>query len=363
MCGGSPRGTGKCFWELYARLAGAHSEWRVTLYHRNVNRMNELPAGNLKARRIEMLGDRWGIWRRVRLPLAAWIGRADVLHCPANIGPGVSLVPTLLTIHDLIPLQEEFRSSRTLRWGAAVSHAARKARCITTPSQYSKRQIVEVMGIPEEKIVVHPWGPNPNCRPAAEGSEVNRARAVCGMEADRPYVMALGGEDPRKNTRRILKAWALLTSSRMRDAALLVIGMHDAMINHLAREFAEMVDAGRCILMGYLSEDDMTVLMSGAEIVCFPSLSEGFGLPVLDAFASHTAVLTSRETSIPEVAGDAAYYVDPRSEDSIARGLKELLRDDALRAALVVAGTNRLPQFTWEHCTQQFCRAIEACLP
>ncbi len=360
MCTPAPRGTGKCFAELYRRVAAVRPHWHIVLYHRGSPAGGAWPP-SIETRRIEMRGDRWALWERVRLPLAARAASAALLHCPANTAPPLPLSPLLLTVHDLIPLQREFASAESARWGAVVARAARAARRITTPSEYSKRQIMETFGVSAGKIIVHPWAPHPNCRPEPDCRRLNDALTHCGLDAGRPYVLAFGGNDPRKNTRRMLQAWASLGPADAAGAVLLVVGMQNPLLARLSGEFAGCIRDRRCVLAGYVSEPDLTVLLAGAELLCYPSLSEGFGLPVLDAFACHTPVLTSRETSIPEVAGEAVHYVDPRSVESIARGLRLLLSDDTVRAALAVRGAERVRAFTWDRCVRRFCRAVEEC--
>jgi len=129
--------------------------------------------------------------------------------------------------------------------------------------------------------------------------------------------------------------------------------------SELRRVAASEDELSSCHLQSYVPESDLVLLLGGALFLCFPSLSEGFGLPVLDAFACHTAVLTSRETSIPEVAGEAALYVDPHCANSIAQGIQTLLSDRDLREDLVARGQERLPQFSWQGCVETFCATIE----
>jgi glycosyltransferase involved in cell wall biosynthesis len=355
------RGIGKCLVELYRHLATIRTEWHFSMFHRNSGETDPFQGmPNIESRKIEMPGDRWGLWQRSRLPLAAkWVG-ADVLHCPANTGPRWPLVPMVLTIHDLIPLQPEFVTERSRVWGRDVAAAARRARRITTPSSYSKSQIVDAFAIPAEKIAVHHWGPNPMCRPIDNPAELASVTHAHGLEEGRPYVMAFGGADPRKNGRRILCAWERLPSTLRKQYSLVMIGVQEPLLAELQNWGRAAGMAGSCVINGYVSEGDVATLLGGASLLCYPSLSEGFGLPVLDAFACETAVLTSKVTSIPEVAGDAVHYVDPNSEQEIADGISFLLRDHGARAELVEKGRQRLALFSWQQCAETFCEAVES---
>jgi alpha-1,3-rhamnosyl/mannosyltransferase len=193
----------------------------------------------------------------------------------------------------------------------------------------------------------------------ADVTALHAARRECGVETDRPMVLAFGGIDPRKNTRRILQAWQSMGNERRCGAVLVVIGMQEPLLGQLGADFRELVQSGECRLVGYVGEEHFAALLGGCEVLCYPSLSEGFGLPVLDAFASRTAVLTSRVTSIPEVAGDAAHYVEPYCVESIASGLAVLLQDDDLRGELIEKGSDRVRDFSWERCASIFAQVLE----
>lgn len=356
------RGTGKCFTEVYRRAAALRPEWRFVMFHR-AGPVSYVFAdvANVQPRAVEIKGDRWALWQKVRLPLAARAAGADVLHCPANTGPAHPLVPMLLTVHDLIPMEPGFATPSSRRWGRRVAKAARKAKIITTPSEHTKRQLVKTFSLDAGKIRVIPWAANPACKPVEDRAELARVRAAHGLSADRPYAIAFGGQDPRKNTRRLVQAWARLPAGGEDRPQLLVVGMQEPMLGELQREVRAGGLGETCVLCGYVPEADLLALLSGAEIVCYPTLSEGFGLPVLDAFACGTAVLTSRVTSVPEVAGDAAVYVDPHSADDIARGVADLMGDEAARLELARVGRERARQFTWDRCAEAYCAALAEC--
>jgi glycosyltransferase involved in cell wall biosynthesis len=187
---------------------------------------------------------------------------------------------------------------------------------------------------------------------------LNRIRARYGLEADQPYVFAFGAADPRKNTERLIRSWAMLPDRLRRDYALLLVGIHDRVMQEFRTLVKELGLEPKCILHGFADERDISSLISGATVLCYPSLSEGFGLPVLDAFQCETAVLASNTTSLPEVAGDAAVLVDPRDGEAIGRGLQELLENPGLRAELIRRGLSRLATFTWEACADRLARVF-----
>jgi glycosyltransferase involved in cell wall biosynthesis len=353
------RGTGKNLIDLYRRLARCRPQWHFLLFHQGQGRDDpfaDLP--NVENRHIDIKGDRLNLWEQVRLPLAARMARARVLHCPDQTGPRHPLGPMLVTIHDVVPLEIEPESERAKLWGRRVAASARKARHIVTPSEYSKRQIVERFGIRPEKITVNYWAADEGCKRVSDPAELNRTRAKYGLEPGRPYVFGFGAADPRKNTRRILQAWAGLPAHLRAGCALLIVGIQEPALTGFRKLADELGLQGGCFLCGFAAEEDLPGLLSGATALCYPSLCEGFGLPVVDAFACETAVVTSNTTSLPEVTGDAAVLVDPLDVQSIRDGLQRLLSDGALRADLISRGRERLKRFTWECCVDCVARLL-----
>jgi glycosyltransferase involved in cell wall biosynthesis len=183
-------------------------------------------------------------------------------------------------------------------------------------------------------------------------SEIDRVRVRYGLSAGRPYVLAFGAADPRKNTRRILRAWAGLDLGVRERTGLLIVGLQGPILEELRAEARAIAPEGACVLAGFAEESDLPALMSGAEALCYPSLSEGFGLPVLDAFACGTPVLTSTTTSLPEVAGEAALLVDPMDTDAIREALRQMVTRPDVRETLRARGTERLELFSWERCAK-----------
>jgi len=354
------RGTGKNLIDLYRRLAETHPEWTFVLFHQ-VEGPDDPFVGlkNVERCQVDIPGDRFGFWQEIRLPLAARMRGMDVLHCHANTAPRWPMVPMILTIHDLIPLEPEFSTLESQTWGVAVARAARKARRIITPSEYTRGKIVQELGIPADKVVVNHWAPDTGCRKVTDAVELNRVRVKYGLRPDQPYVFAFGAADPRKNTERLIQAWSSVPEWKRKEFALLLVGIQDWARETFQHQIKELGLEATCLLHGFAQEEDISALTSGATVLCYPSLSEGFGLPILDAFRCETAVVTSNSSSLPEVAGDAAVFVDPRDVGSIARGLTELLENTALREELVRRGTVRLGQFTWEACTSRLARVFE----
>jgi glycosyltransferase involved in cell wall biosynthesis len=314
---------------------------------------------NVEAQQIDLPGaDRFNLWEQLRLPLAARTAGANVLHCPANTGPRYPLLPMILTIHDLIPLELEPDASPTRRWVHRVAAAARRATYIATVSEYSKRQLIRYLRTRDAKIKVVPPAVEGRAGPVVSAAEWERVAARYGLERDRPYVLAFGAADPRKNTTRILQAWGRLPEPLRRHAQLLVVGIQEDSLAHFRRTATEVGAGSACLVHAFVPEADLAALLGEARTLCYPSLAEGFGLPILEAYWSNTAVLTSNRSCLPEVAGSAALFVDPFDVAAIAIGLERLLTDDTLHADLVAKGRERRLNFSWKHSAECLARIL-----
>jgi glycosyltransferase involved in cell wall biosynthesis len=355
------RGTGKNLIDLYRRVARQQPGWSFLMIHRNAgvdDPFHDEP--NIEAVAVDMPGDRWHLWEHVRLPLTARAWKADVLHAPANTAPRRSLVPLVVTIHDLIPLDTAADPATARRWEREVGYGARRARRIITPSAYTRARIIDHFGVPGDRIVVNPWAPDTSAVRVEDEAEHDRVRRRYGLADRQPYVLAFGASDPRKNTQRILDAWVAMGAGARRQAALLVVGIQGPILDEWRRAMASRLPEGNWSLMGFADEADMPALLSGALAVCYPSLSEGFGLPVLDAFACGTPVITSTVTSLPEVAGDAALLVDPTDTAAIGRAMADLIARPDLADSLRERGRRRLALYSWDRCARTVAETLTA---
>ena len=355
------RGTGKTLVDLYRQLALSRPTWRFHVFHQlpltASDPLRDIP--NLVRHRIDLPGHRWDSWLQAGLPLMARLTGSQVLHAPANVGPRLALLPCVVTIHDLIPLQMEPESPATRHWLARVRRGANAARRILTDSEYSRTVLLKELGLPPEKVIVNHWAPDRMSIRVTSEATLRAVRARYGLE-DRPFLLGFGASAARKNTPRILEAWSQLPVDVRTGSRLLLIGIQRDALAGFQALAQRLKVADTSVLQGYAPDEDVAALLSASRGLCYPSLCEGFGLPVLDAFACGTSVLTSNGTSLVEVAGDAAILVEPTSTTAIAEGMKRLLTDDALRARLIDRGTKRLALFTWEACAARVAAVFEA---
>ncbi len=293
----------------------------------------------------------WGHWwEQISLPKA--VPEAALLWSPANSGP-IRVPRQVVTLHDLSVLDhpEWFTPAFSGWYGLLLPQLARRARRIITDSVFSRERILDRLGVSEELVAVIPCGVDREQFRPRSAEETAAVRAKYGLQA--PYLLFVGTQAPRKNLDSLLKAWARLQVPPER-AELILTG---AQSGPFRRPGSEPLPAGvRSI--GYVAEDNLAQLYSGAHALVIPSRYEGFGLPALEAMASGTPVVASHNTSFPEVLGDAAVMVDPASIDSIAEGISRILEDDAHRARLRARGLDRARQYSWESTAEQIRRVL-----
>jgi alpha-1,3-rhamnosyl/mannosyltransferase len=278
----------------------------------------------------------------------AWnlLGRQiDLFHCSNQCHNPPQNTLLTATVHDMTCwLTPEFHSAANVKADAHFAERVlKRADGLIAVSENSRRDAIQLLGLREDRIVaIHP-GVAPRFFDVA-AVEVERVRAKLGLE--RPYVLSVGTIEPRKNTDRLLSAWQALPRD-LRDAFTLVFAGPPGWASEATKSALKSGQDGVRYL-GYVDEGDLAGLTAGAAVLAYPSLYEGFGLPVAQAMASGVAVMTSNLSSLPEVAGDAAEYADPRSVDSIRSALEKLLESPDLRRELGVRGRRRAEQFRWE---------------
>lgn len=287
---------------------------------------------------------------RYEKPRTEWFERFDVLFAPNFVPPPTRTRRLVLTVHDLAFKRfPESTPLATRRWLTRLDRALVQAAQVIAVSEATKRDLVELYPVDPGRVTVVPHGVDRDLFRPAPSDEIEGVRRRFGING--PYLFFVGGIEPRKNLPRLVRGFARIAGEA--DAVLVVAGASVPWNPEGRAELAQVL-AGipedlrrRIVFAGYLADRDKVALLSGAEALVFPSLYEGFGLPVLEAMACGTPVLTSNVSALPEVAGDAAILVDPLDEESIADGMKRLLDDRGLRGRLRAAGLARAGGFSW----------------
>jgi glycosyltransferase involved in cell wall biosynthesis len=292
------------------------------------------------------------LWEQTVLP---WRLGRGVLWSPCATGP-LAVASQVVTIHDcaFFDCPDCFTPAFARWYQCLVPRLARRAARILTVSSFSRNRICELFRIAPEKVVVAPNGVSSHWRPAAE-AEIAEVRARLGLK--QPYVLYVGSIEPRKNLPRLLAAWQRLGAEKD-GVELVLVGAQ----GHVFREAGFEQLPGDVRATGFLPDADLRSLFTGAEAFAFPSLYEGFGLPVLEAMACGAPVVCSQATALSEVAGDAAILVDPLDAESIADGLSRVLADRELRETLRQRGFVRAGQFGWDATAQQVWGVLSTAL-
>lgn len=345
--------------------ARAH-RWRLYA-HERADLAAFLPAGEAPAAELCLLP-----WRRAwtHRALAAEVVRRPpgVLFVPAHVVPCVlparRLPPCVVTVHDLgyrafpqaHPLPQRLYLEWSTRWSA---HAA--ARVIAV-SEATRGDLARAYGTPTAKITVVHEAAAP--APAAGPDEIAAVQARHGLA--RPYALYVGTLQPRKNLVRLMQAYARLHSRHDggKDPGFDLVlagapGWLSAPIRDEAARLQQAGLAGRIHLAGFVPDGDLAPLLRGARLFCYPSLYEGFGLPILEAQSAGVPVVTARNSSLPEVAGDAALLVDPEDVDALAAAMLTLSRDEGLRQRLIEAGYANVARFSWEKAARETLAVLE----
>ena len=291
------------------------------------------------------------------LPLAARKHKIELLHNFAMTGPRFAPVPQVTSTHDVIYATHPESHSALMRFGQSVlvPQGARSARRVLTLSEASADTIVDKLKIPREKIDVVPIA----ARKPGPPTPADELRKKLDL-GDAPLILATSARRGHKNLGRLLEAVAKLKAD---PAPTLVLpGYATGAEDELTQQIAALGLTDRVKLLGWITDADLDGLYAAAELLAFPSLAEGFGLPVLEAMQHGTPVATSNLSSMPEVGGDAAAYFDPYDVDDIARTIDGLLADPAKREQLAAAGRERAAEFSWQRAAELTLAAYERVL-
>lgn len=248
-------------------------------------------------------------------------------------------MPFVITVHDLIHLSfsEDKKNLQKIYYEWLIKPTLRKAYKIITVSDYSKKKIIEWSGVPENKVIIVHGG-------VSQYFSTQNKKHAPGY----PYVLHVGNTKKHKNIERLIQAFA--NAKIDSSIRLILTGKNSEKLTALIQK-NHLQD--RIVFSGILSEEKLAEYYSGALAFLFPSLYEGFGLPVLEAMASGIPVLTANTTSLPEVAGDAALLVDPVSMDAISRNIEKIVDDSELRKILIKKGLERVKHFSWEKAAER----------
>jgi len=287
--------------------------------------------------------------------------RADLVHIPLNLVPLLMPRPYVVTIHDMGSLlfgdRAQMRAGfRMFLFRRGLLRAAR----VIAVSAATRRDVESVLGIPSDRIRQIYEAPDPHFvrAPDSAARSSEHQQTLERYQIDYPFILYAGAVRPQKNIPRLVEAFAVLRGDLERhpvykDLRLIIIGDEITKYPALRRAVIKTRVEKLVRFLGFVPLDTLRVFFEAASAFVFPSLHEGFGLPPLEAMAAGTPVVTSNVSSLPEVAGDAAMLVNPENVFDIARGIREVLLDDELRAGLIRRGHEQVRRFSWATAARQ----------
>lgn len=285
------------------------------------------------------------VWEQFWLPVLARRYKVDLLHSPANVAPLFYSGPSVVNIHDLCFVVNPQWYSYAFRtvYNFIIPRLARRASRVITCSNNSKNDLLHFCKLQADKVSLVYWAVDDIF--LGGGSEDN-SPALPAIKEIGPYILYVGSLEPRKNINTLIDAFVSMRRSHpgLRPKLVLIGGESPlfADVRLKVREYAEDI-----VFKGFVDDQTLKAYYANASLVAYPSLYEGFGLPPLEAMASGTPVVTSDSSSLPEVVGDAAYKIDPRSIDQLAIAMADVLLRPEIRERLVTAGRSQVKQFNW----------------
>ncbi|MGD8804963.1 MAG: glycosyltransferase family 1 protein, partial [Chloroflexota bacterium] len=302
------------------------------------------------------ISERWlyRLWYRLQLPVRVeWFtGRLDLFHSPDFVLPPVNdAIPTLLTVHDLSYLHfpETFTPALVNYLNKVVPRSVGRASHILADSEATRRDIVERYNVPVERITVLYSGVGERFKPVNNEARLRRVREKYGI-GKRPYILSVSTLQPRKNYEMLIRAFKDIAATRPHN--LVIAGGKGWLYERVTEEIRLQGLNDRVLLIGFADDEDLPALYSGASLFAYPSLYEGFGLPLLEAMACGVPVLNSNASCLPEVAGKATRQLPPDDQAAWTQAMNSLLADSGQRSRMVAAGFLQARKFTWTRAAQ-----------
>lgn len=307
---------------------------------------------------IEISGFNYIFWEQVMLPIYAQKYGLDILHCTSNTAPLILTIPLILTLHDVIFMEKttgKNTSTNYQKYGNLyrkwlVPTIVQKCKNVVTISEIEKRNIIETLGLKDESVTVVHNGVSRRfgLKPSKVVIEEYRMR----LDLTEEYFLFLGNVEPRKNVQNTVKAFVVFAEQNP-TVKLVITGLKISFIEKILSEINKLYLLKRFLLPGFVNDTTLLFLYSEAKVFLYPSLREGFGLPILEAMAFGIPVVTSNISAMPEVAGNAAFMVNPYSVEEITEGMTSAYKNESLREEKIALGYTRPSLFTWARTANQ----------
>lgn len=302
---------------------------------------------------IEILGFNYIFWEQIMLPIYIKKYGIEILHCTSNTAPLFLSIPLILTLHDVIFMEKSIgknTSSNYQKFGNLyrkwlVPRLVQKCKKIVTISEVEKVNIIKTLSLKEEAVIVIHNGVSRRFGVMMSNELIAEVRKQWNLTND--FFLLLGNVEPRKNVFNTVMAFASFAEKNAK-LKLVITGLDLAFIKDILLKIGKEKLLSQFVITGFVSEKVLYTLYSEAKVFLYPSLREGFGLPILEAMAFGTPVVTSTISSMPEVAGEAAFLVNPFSVEEITLGMKSAYENYNLRQEKIALGYSRISLFTWQ---------------
>lgn len=316
-----------------------------------------LPQTRNMVHKPSRLDERWlyRLWYRLRWPLPVqWFtGSLDLFHSPDFVLPPVhGRIPTLLTVHDLsfVHYPHVYTANLVNYLNRVVPWSVRRATHILADSTATKQDLIDIWQTPAEKVTVLYSGVDSRFKPVSQPEAISQMRAKYNL-GGAPYIFTVGTVQPRKNYQMLIRAFASIAPHEPHN--LVIAGGKGWLYDDILAEVQKYNLVGRVLFTGFVDDADLPALYSEATLFVFPSLYEGFGLPLLEAMACGVPVISSNASCLPEVAGEAAVLLAPQDTAVWATAMQSLIDNPIDRAQLVASGFAQAKQFTWHKAARQ----------
>ncbi|MEI6883259.1 MAG: glycosyltransferase family 1 protein [Bacteroidota bacterium] len=297
---------------------------------------------------------KYPIWEQMMLPAAVRKAGCEILHCTANTAPYYVSLPLVLTLHDIIYMENLslFRKgfSKYQKFGniyrrMVVPSAVRKCKKIITVSEFEKQRISSFFKIDDSRITTIYNGVSSHFRPITNPDVLSRLKFQ--YKLPERFVFFLGNTDPKKNTIGVLKALSLFNKKSSDKLHLVILDFNKEALSKLLGEVGDESLVDYITLTGYIPNSELPGIYTLSSVFLYPSLRESFGIPILEAMACGTPVITSNTSSMPEIGGNAALFVDPFNPEQIKDAILRLFSNIELRSNLIASGFEQSRKFTW----------------
>lgn len=364
------RGMGQFVYNILREIVRIAPDYDFIFYVDHTASLQALPSR--KGIQAKVLNSRFHpLWEQVILPLSIVNDELDLFYAPANTAPLLLPARTklIMTIHDVIYLlpKHELPNSPSVRQRLGriysrlvVPRAARRAAYITTDSYYSQQDIRHRLGPVTAKMEVIYHAANPVFRPALNPDSLNEVRKR--LDLPERFVLALGAIDPRKNTKIVIESFVKARPYLAEPWSLIITGLEEAAHKQFTEQVKSLGAERFVYMLGFISETDLAALYNLAGLLLYPSLYEGFGVPLVEAMSCGTPIVCSNRTSIPEIVGDAALLIDPCDINTIVDAIVLLLNNKSLRDEFSSRCLRRASRFSWQESASVLLRILQETL-